>query len=139
MNPQCAQELESGAYFCGIAGATCTTNSNCDGGPCVDGIWSVERSLIAAALRAIADACYFLSLTAKEASSKLAAPTTPTAPDSSTVSTKTSKLPRPTPAEVRHCTLIRREPFLLLTLLSAGIGAFCQDSTQGSIADCEPP
>ncbi|GAA6041822.1 hypothetical protein JCM8097_007181 [Rhodosporidiobolus ruineniae] len=37
-NSQCVQELESGAYFCGIAGATCTTAANCDNGPCTNGV-----------------------------------------------------------------------------------------------------
>ncbi|GAA5833649.1 hypothetical protein JCM3766R1_002599 [Sporobolomyces carnicolor] len=37
VDPQCTQELETGAYFCGIAGATCTTDSNCDNGLCVNG------------------------------------------------------------------------------------------------------
>ncbi|GAA5949913.1 hypothetical protein JCM21900_005519 [Sporobolomyces salmonicolor] len=34
----CTMETESGAYFCGIAGATCTTDANCDNGPCTGGI-----------------------------------------------------------------------------------------------------
>ncbi|GAA6027275.1 hypothetical protein JCM8097_002548 [Rhodosporidiobolus ruineniae] len=33
----CTQEVETGAYFCGIAGAACTTNANCDNGNCVGG------------------------------------------------------------------------------------------------------
>ncbi|BGP14713.1 hypothetical protein JCM10213_002758 [Rhodosporidiobolus nylandii] len=36
-NAQCVQQLETGAYFCGIAGATCTSDANCDNGHCVDG------------------------------------------------------------------------------------------------------
>ncbi|GAA6027808.1 hypothetical protein JCM8097_001728 [Rhodosporidiobolus ruineniae] len=35
---QCVAEAETGAFFCGIAGATCTTSANCDNGPCVAGI-----------------------------------------------------------------------------------------------------
>ncbi|GAA6058790.1 hypothetical protein JCM10212_001906 [Sporobolomyces blumeae] len=38
INPVCAKETETGAYFCGIAGATCTSSDNCDNGPCVGGI-----------------------------------------------------------------------------------------------------
>ncbi|GAA5912598.1 uncharacterized protein JCM6883_005319 [Sporobolomyces salmoneus] len=38
VNPECVQELETGAYFCGIAGATCTSDANCDNGVCTDGI-----------------------------------------------------------------------------------------------------
>ncbi|GAA5915955.1 uncharacterized protein JCM6883_001064 [Sporobolomyces salmoneus] len=38
VDPECVQELESGAYFCGIAGATCTSDANCDNGVCTDGI-----------------------------------------------------------------------------------------------------
>ncbi|GAA5864078.1 hypothetical protein JCM8547_005128 [Rhodosporidiobolus lusitaniae] len=38
VNPQCVQETESGAYFCGIAGATCATSDNCDNGQCVGGV-----------------------------------------------------------------------------------------------------
>ncbi|GAA5871762.1 hypothetical protein JCM16303_000857 [Sporobolomyces ruberrimus] len=38
VDPVCTQELESGAYFCGIAGATCSANENCDNGVCVDGV-----------------------------------------------------------------------------------------------------
>ncbi|GAA6041805.1 hypothetical protein JCM8097_007169 [Rhodosporidiobolus ruineniae] len=34
----CTLETESGAYFCGIAGATCTTSDNCDNGPCTNGV-----------------------------------------------------------------------------------------------------
>ncbi|GAA5875999.1 hypothetical protein JCM1840_006242 [Sporobolomyces johnsonii] len=37
-NAVCTEETATGAYFCGIAGATCTTAANCDNGPCVDGI-----------------------------------------------------------------------------------------------------
>ncbi|GAA6008257.1 hypothetical protein JCM10207_000056 [Rhodosporidiobolus poonsookiae] len=33
----CTMETESGAYFCGIAGAACSTNAQCDNGHCVDG------------------------------------------------------------------------------------------------------
>ncbi|GAA5834090.1 hypothetical protein JCM11251_003615 [Rhodosporidiobolus azoricus] len=35
---QCVIETESGAYFCGIAGASCASDANCDNGPCVAGI-----------------------------------------------------------------------------------------------------
>ncbi|GAA6008250.1 hypothetical protein JCM10207_000053 [Rhodosporidiobolus poonsookiae] len=34
---QCVRETESGAYFCGIAGATCTVDTQCDNGHCVSG------------------------------------------------------------------------------------------------------
>ncbi|GAA5929699.1 hypothetical protein JCM1841_005941 [Sporobolomyces salmonicolor] len=37
-DPVCTEETETGAYFCGIAGAACTTDANCDNGPCVDSI-----------------------------------------------------------------------------------------------------
>ncbi|GAA5975984.1 hypothetical protein JCM10908_005346 [Rhodotorula pacifica] len=33
-NPQCAQEPETGGYYCGIAGAACETVENCDNGYC---------------------------------------------------------------------------------------------------------
>ncbi|GAA5935684.1 uncharacterized protein JCM15063_001772 [Sporobolomyces koalae] len=35
-NAQCVQQTESGAYACGIAGAACTVDANCDNGKCVD-------------------------------------------------------------------------------------------------------
>ncbi|GAA6027301.1 hypothetical protein JCM8097_002573 [Rhodosporidiobolus ruineniae] len=34
----CQLEQESGAYFCGIAGAACTTDANCDNGVCSNGV-----------------------------------------------------------------------------------------------------
>ncbi|GAA5939869.1 uncharacterized protein JCM15063_004330 [Sporobolomyces koalae] len=37
-DPVCTKEIETGAYFCGIAGATCSTSANCDNGVCVDGV-----------------------------------------------------------------------------------------------------
>ncbi|GAA5863610.1 hypothetical protein JCM8547_003665 [Rhodosporidiobolus lusitaniae] len=37
VNPVCQQDTASGAYFCGIAGAACTSNSNCDNGLCIAG------------------------------------------------------------------------------------------------------
>ncbi|BGP14504.1 hypothetical protein JCM10213_003090 [Rhodosporidiobolus nylandii] len=37
-NAQCVEETETGAYFCGIAGAACGVDANCDNGICVDGI-----------------------------------------------------------------------------------------------------
>ncbi|GAA5886463.1 hypothetical protein JCM16303_001418 [Sporobolomyces ruberrimus] len=37
-DPVCTQELESGAYFCGIAGAACSSNANCDNGVCTNGV-----------------------------------------------------------------------------------------------------
>ncbi|GAA5820376.1 hypothetical protein JCM10212_002726 [Sporobolomyces blumeae] len=37
-NAQCTMETETGAYFCGIAGATCSSDANCDNGICVNGI-----------------------------------------------------------------------------------------------------
>ncbi|GAA6008291.1 hypothetical protein JCM10207_000075 [Rhodosporidiobolus poonsookiae] len=33
----CSMETETGAYFCGIAGAACSTNDQCDNGLCRDG------------------------------------------------------------------------------------------------------
>ncbi|GAA5873761.1 hypothetical protein JCM8547_005942 [Rhodosporidiobolus lusitaniae] len=36
-SPQCQQQIETGAYFCGIAGAACATDANCDNGHCVGG------------------------------------------------------------------------------------------------------
>ncbi|GAA5952724.1 hypothetical protein JCM3765_002256 [Sporobolomyces pararoseus] len=38
VDPVCTKELETGAYYCGIAGATCSTDANCDNGVCVNGI-----------------------------------------------------------------------------------------------------
>ncbi|BGP54544.1 hypothetical protein JCM8202_001624 [Rhodotorula sphaerocarpa] len=37
VDSECVLEPESGYYFCGIAGATCTTASNCDNGVCSGG------------------------------------------------------------------------------------------------------
>ncbi|TNY22368.1 antifreeze glycopeptide AFGP poly protein [Rhodotorula diobovata] len=34
---QCVQAYPDGPYFCGIAGAECATDDNCDNGACVDG------------------------------------------------------------------------------------------------------
>ncbi|BGP46863.1 hypothetical protein JCM10450v2_002714 [Rhodotorula kratochvilovae] len=34
----CQVEPRTGAYFCGIAGAACSTGAQCDGGPCVGGL-----------------------------------------------------------------------------------------------------
>ncbi|GAA5903352.1 hypothetical protein JCM8208_001895, partial [Rhodotorula glutinis] len=34
---QCVLQAETGAYFCGLAGATCTSDANCDNGHCVEG------------------------------------------------------------------------------------------------------
>lgn len=36
-NSQCVQEPETGGYYCGIAGAACSSVLNCDNGVCVDG------------------------------------------------------------------------------------------------------
>ncbi|KWU42135.1 hypothetical protein RHOSPDRAFT_21780 [Rhodotorula sp. JG-1b] len=36
-NSQCVQEPETGGYYCGIAGAACSSVRNCDNGVCVDG------------------------------------------------------------------------------------------------------
>lgn len=36
-NSQCVQEPETGGYYCGIAGAACSSVTNCDNGVCVDG------------------------------------------------------------------------------------------------------
>ncbi|GAA5936195.1 uncharacterized protein JCM15063_002740 [Sporobolomyces koalae] len=38
IDPTCSKEVETGAYFCGIAGATCTSDQNCDNGVCAAGI-----------------------------------------------------------------------------------------------------
>jgi len=37
----CSIELETGAYFCGIAGADCSSDDNCDNGTCdlASGTW----------------------------------------------------------------------------------------------------
>ncbi|GAA5975668.1 hypothetical protein JCM10908_005236 [Rhodotorula pacifica] len=35
---QCVQELETGAYYCGIAGAACTSGAQCDNGQCQGGV-----------------------------------------------------------------------------------------------------
>ncbi|GAA5967027.1 hypothetical protein JCM11641_000418 [Rhodosporidiobolus odoratus] len=37
-NSVCTMETTTGAYFCGIAGAACTTNDNCDNGQCIFGV-----------------------------------------------------------------------------------------------------
>lgn len=42
VDSECVLEPESGYYFCGIAGATCTTASNCDNGVCSGGQWCVS-------------------------------------------------------------------------------------------------
>lgn len=34
---QCVQQPETGGYYCGIAGAACSSVRNCDNGVCVDG------------------------------------------------------------------------------------------------------
>ncbi|KPV73420.1 uncharacterized protein RHOBADRAFT_45997 [Rhodotorula graminis WP1] len=34
---QCVLQAETGAYFCGLAGAQCTSDANCDNGHCVEG------------------------------------------------------------------------------------------------------
>jgi hypothetical protein len=36
--PECVVEAQTGAFFCGIPGATCTTAANCDNGVCTDGL-----------------------------------------------------------------------------------------------------
>ncbi|GAA5986231.1 hypothetical protein JCM5350_007591 [Sporobolomyces pararoseus] len=38
VNPVCTIEIETGSYWCGIAGAPCSTDANCDNGHCVGGI-----------------------------------------------------------------------------------------------------
>ncbi|GAA6034871.1 hypothetical protein JCM8097_009341 [Rhodosporidiobolus ruineniae] len=35
--PACQQEPTTGAYYCGIQGAACTTSANCDNGACING------------------------------------------------------------------------------------------------------
>lgn len=39
VNSVCTIEAATGGYYCGIAGAQCTDDSNCDNGVCTDGIW----------------------------------------------------------------------------------------------------
>ncbi|GAA5844255.1 hypothetical protein JCM9279_001741 [Rhodotorula babjevae] len=34
---QCVLQAETGAYFCGLAGAKCSSDANCDNGHCVEG------------------------------------------------------------------------------------------------------
>ncbi|GAA5820077.1 hypothetical protein JCM10212_006428 [Sporobolomyces blumeae] len=36
-NPVCTLQIETGAYYCGIAGAACSSDANCDNGHCVGG------------------------------------------------------------------------------------------------------
>ena len=36
---ECVLQVETGAYYCGLAGAECTTSANCDNGHCVEGTW----------------------------------------------------------------------------------------------------
>lgn len=36
---QCVQEATTGGYFCGIQGAACSSDSNCDNGSCQNGQW----------------------------------------------------------------------------------------------------
>ncbi|GAA6009350.1 hypothetical protein JCM11491_004284 [Sporobolomyces phaffii] len=38
VNPICTKEIETGSYWCGIAGAPCTSDSNCDNGHCVGNV-----------------------------------------------------------------------------------------------------
>ncbi|GAA5860012.1 hypothetical protein JCM8547_003058 [Rhodosporidiobolus lusitaniae] len=38
IDPTCFQDGASGRYFCGIAGAPCTTSDNCDNSQCVNGV-----------------------------------------------------------------------------------------------------
>ncbi|GAA5993255.1 hypothetical protein JCM10908_004534 [Rhodotorula pacifica] len=38
INPECVQEPGTGAYACGIGGATCSSDANCDNGKCVGGV-----------------------------------------------------------------------------------------------------
>ncbi|KAK4053464.1 hypothetical protein OIV83_001631 [Microbotryomycetes sp. JL201] len=37
VNPQCVADTNTGAFFCGISGARCETDLNCDNGKCVGG------------------------------------------------------------------------------------------------------
>lgn len=37
VDPVCSQQLETSGYYCGIAGAACTSDSGCDNGLCVGG------------------------------------------------------------------------------------------------------
>ncbi|GAA6009590.1 hypothetical protein JCM11491_001026 [Sporobolomyces phaffii] len=38
VDPVCTMETETSSFYCGIAGATCSTDANCDNGLCVNGI-----------------------------------------------------------------------------------------------------
>ncbi|GAA5845477.1 hypothetical protein JCM5353_000038 [Sporobolomyces roseus] len=38
VNPTCAQDAATGQYYCGIAGATCTSTEQCDNGECTNGV-----------------------------------------------------------------------------------------------------
>lgn len=40
-NPECVAFGANLGFFCGIAGATCTTDDNCDNGVCTGGVWYV--------------------------------------------------------------------------------------------------
>ncbi|GAA5934912.1 uncharacterized protein JCM15063_003100 [Sporobolomyces koalae] len=37
-SPQCTQDAATGRYYCGIAGAACTSSDNCDNGQCTNGV-----------------------------------------------------------------------------------------------------
>ncbi|KAM0788515.1 hypothetical protein ACM66B_001644 [Microbotryomycetes sp. NB124-2] len=37
-NAECVADSDTGAFFCGIAGARCESDTNCDNGKCVDGL-----------------------------------------------------------------------------------------------------
>lgn len=43
-NPECVAYGLNAGFFCGIAGAECTTDDNCDNGVCAGGLWCVAAS-----------------------------------------------------------------------------------------------
>lgn len=97
-NAQCVVETESGAYFCGIAGAACTSDANCDNGHCVAGTWCVACSFMFQKRRR-ADGPDVAHFAAKAASTKGVAATTRTASAFSTASAPTTRRPLATNAE----------------------------------------
>ncbi|KAK4058500.1 hypothetical protein OIO90_000662 [Microbotryomycetes sp. JL221] len=38
VDAECVADTATGSYFCGIAGARCSSEANCDNGKCVDGV-----------------------------------------------------------------------------------------------------
>ncbi|GAA5887227.1 hypothetical protein JCM16303_007383 [Sporobolomyces ruberrimus] len=91
-SPICTKEIETGAYFCGIAGAACASDANCDNGKCVSGI--CQGGFTQACAGDDLNCSGFLYCLSS---------------DFSTAPTDTC----------------------------GGIGAFCQDSTQGSVSNTD--